>query len=171
MDTVRQRADLLSGEPSARPRSRDGTGRWIGRWTSAASPTCDAAPSVSLSGGEKQRAMLACLVAHAAPSGCCWTSPSPTLDDASAAAIAAKLRLLHRGAGHGHSGGGSPARPLDWHRRHPVLLPGRRHRPGRPWICTRPDPARLEQAGVIAPGVSYAPDLAPAEPGDVVLRS
>ena len=35
----------------------------------------------------------------------------------------------------------------------------------------RPDPARLEQAGgAIAPGVSYAPDLAPAEPGDVVLE-
>ena len=118
---------------------------------------------VSLSGGEKQKVMLACLVLIR-PKWLLLDEPFANIDDASAAAIAAKLRRLHRGAGHGHSGGGSPARPLGRYRRHPVLLPGRRHRPGDHGSAPpRPRPAGA--GGRHRPGGELRPRPGPRRTG------
>lgn len=123
---------------------------------------------VSLSGGEKQKVMLACLVLIR-PKWLLLDEPFANIDDASAAAIAAKLRRLHEEQGTGIL---AVDHRLDhwigtadtlYFFRDGVIAP-------EAMDLHRPDPARLEQAGVIAPGVSYAPDLAPAEPGDVVLE-
>lgn len=122
----------------------------------------------SLSGGEKQKVMLACLVLIR-PQWLLLDEPFANIDDASAAAIAQKLRQLHKETGMGilavdhrldHWVGTADELYI---LRDGALLP-------ETLDLHRPDLNRLEQEGVIAPGISYAPHLAPAKAGDVVLE-
>ncbi len=122
----------------------------------------------TLSGGEKQKVMLACLVL-VNPRWLLLDEPFANIDGASAAAIARKLRQLHRERGTGilavdhrldHWLGVADALCL---LRDGALLP-------LEVDPAAPDPARLEAEGIIAPGVSYRPRPAPAGPGPVVLE-
>ena len=108
----------------------------------------------SLSGGEKQKVMLACLVLIR-PQWLLLDEPFANIDDASAAAIAQKLRQLHKETGMGilavdhrldHWVGTADELYI---LRDGALLP-------ETLDLHRPDLNRLEQEGVIAPGISYA---------------
>ena len=122
---------------------------------------------VSLSGGEKQKVMLACLVLIR-PKWLLLDEPFANIDDASSAAIAAKLRQLHEEQGMG-------ILAVDHRLDHWIGVADDLYffRSGaiadETMSLRSPDPAALERAGVIAPGVSYEPDLPPAEPGEEVL--
>ncbi len=121
----------------------------------------------SLSGGEKQKVMLACLVLiH--PKWLLLDEPFANIDTTSALQIAKKLKVLHQEQGIGilavdhrldywitiadtlavFQGGALLPDPLDLH---------------------RPDYKKIEQAGIIAPDLPYPADLPAASPGNVVL--
>lgn len=123
---------------------------------------------LSLSGGERQKVMLACLTALE-PKWLLLDEPFANIDDASARAIATKLRQLHRERGVGILA--VDHRLDNWLEAADTvrIMEGGLLRP------ERMDPARLapetlEALGVIVPGRSYAPVLAPAVPGEVVLE-
>jgi len=121
----------------------------------------------SLSGGEKQRVMLACLVLQS-PRWLLLDEPFANVDDASAAAIARKLRQLNRERGVG-------ILAVDHRLDHwmdtadelCLLRPGEGAPERLPFAGL--EAARLEAVGVIVPGRPYCPQLAPADPGPVVL--
>lgn len=123
---------------------------------------------LSLSGGERQKVMLACLTALE-PRWLLLDEPFANIDDASARAIAAKLRQLHRERGMGILA--VDHRLDNWLAVADTVrvMEGGLLRPERmePAGLT---PETLEALGVIVPGRSYAPALAPAEPGEVVLE-
>lgn len=125
-------------------------------------------PLSGLSGGERQKVMLACFAALE-PRWLLLDEPFANIDDASARAIAAKLRQLHRERGVG-------ILAVD-HRLDNWLEAADRVRVMEQGLLRpeRMDPHRLspetlEGLGVIVPGRSYAPSLAPAAPGEVVLE-
>lgn len=67
----------------------------------------------SLSGGERQKVMLACLTLLA-PKWLLLDEPFANIDDASARMIAGKLKELNRTRGIGILGGGSPGWRIGW---------------------------------------------------------
>lgn len=123
---------------------------------------------LSLSGGERQKVMLACLTAIG-PRWLLLDEPFANIDNQSAREIAAKLGQLHRERGVGILAVdhrldnwlevADTVRIMD----QGVLLPDHldpRHL----------DQHRLEQLGVIVPGGTYAAQLPPAQPGAVALE-
>ncbi len=122
----------------------------------------------TLSGGERQKVMLACLVCLG-PKWLLLDEPFANIDDASAREIAAKLRRLHDERGTGilavdHRldnwlGVADTVRVME----DGLLLPDRMD-------ARQLDAERLEALGVIVPGRPYAPELPPPEPGGVVLE-
>ncbi len=122
----------------------------------------------SLSGGEKQKVMLACLVLlH--PKWLLLDEPFANIDTASAIQIAKKLKILHQEQGIGIL---AVDHRLDyWINtadtlaifQDGVLLPERLD-------LHHPDYAKIKQAGIIAPSLPYPADLPPANPGNVILE-
>ena len=123
---------------------------------------------LSLSGGERQKVMLACLVALG-PKWLLLDEPFANIDDVSARAIARKLGQLHRERGVGILA--VDHRLENWLdvadtvcvMEHGVLRPERMD-------ARRLDAAELESLGVIVPGGSYAPRLPPPCPGETALE-
>ncbi len=123
---------------------------------------------LSLSGGERQKVMLACLTALG-PKWLLLDEPFANIDDEAARAIAAKLGQLHRERGVGilavdHRlenwlSVADTIRFLDGGRLLPETMDARAL-----------DRARLEALGILVPGASYGPQLPPARPGEVVLE-
>jgi len=123
---------------------------------------------VSLSGGERQKVMLACLTALN-PQWLLLDEPFANIDDTSARAIAKKLLQLHRERGTGilavdHRletwiGIADTIRIMEGHQ----LLP-------QAWNPQQLDPDTLARYSVIAPGCSYQPSLPDCTPGTEVLR-
>ena len=123
---------------------------------------------LSLSGGERQKVMLACLTAIG-PRWLLLDEPFANIDEDSARAIAAGLGRLHRERGVGILAVdhrldswldvADTVRVLDGGQLLPDALDARNL-----------DAARLEELGIIVPGASYAPALPPASPGDTVLE-
>ena len=123
---------------------------------------------LSLSGGERQKVMLACLTAIG-PKWLLLDEPFANIDNQSAREIAAKLGQLHREARRGDSGGGPPAGQLAGGGGHRPDHGGR-HAAAGPAGPRHLDRDRLEQLGVIVPGGGYDPQLPPAQPGAVALE-
>lgn len=121
----------------------------------------------SLSGGERQKAMLACLTALD-PQWLLLDEPFANIDDASARAIAARLKALHDTRGTGILAVdhrletwldvADQVRIMDGGALLPEIMD-----------VDRLDPARLEDLGVIVPGRSYHPQLPPPPDGEPVL--
>ena len=122
----------------------------------------------SLSGGERQKVMLACLTLLA-PKWLLLDEPFANIDDASARMIAGKLKELNRTRGIGilavdHRlenwlGIADQVRVME----NGVLRP-------EVMDANTLDPALLKELGVIVPGEAYEPKLSKADPGDVVLE-
>lgn len=123
---------------------------------------------VSLSGGERQKVMLSCLVLL----GSKWLlldEPFANIDDAAARDIAAALGRLHRERGVGILAVDHrldnwldvavTIRVMDAETLCPERLDARAL-----------ERERLESLGIIVPGGAYAPQLPPACPGEVVLE-
>ena len=123
---------------------------------------------LSLSGGEKQKAALACIVAIS-PQWLLLDEPFANIDDESARAIASSLGRLHREKGIGIL---AVDHRLDsWMGIADTVLAmdGGRIMPER--IDARDiDPARLESLGIIVPGRSYSPSIPVPSPGETVLE-
>lgn len=122
---------------------------------------------LSLSGGERQKVMLACMAALR-PRWLLLDEPFANIDDASAKAIAAKLKELNRTYGMGILA--VDHRLDNWLETADAI----RVMEGgilRPEVMTPSglDPAVLESLGVIVPGHSYKPDLPPCREGNTVL--
>ena len=122
----------------------------------------------TLSGGEKQKVILACLV-MIKPRWLLLDEPFANIDNASAAQITQKLRQLHDEQGTGilavdhrldHWIGVADDLSIF---RDGALLP-------YTLDLHKPDFTRIEQEGIIAPGLPYSPHLATANAGDVVLE-
>ena len=116
----------------------------------------------SLSGGERQKAMLACLTAiH--PKWLLLDEPFANIDEASARHIARKLRQLHDERGTG-------ILAVDHRLDHWLGIADsvRVYRDGE-ILEADLDAENLERLGVIAPGVSYRPEIPERRSGDVVL--
>ena len=121
----------------------------------------------SLSGGERQKAMLACLTALD-PQWLLLDEPFANIDDDSARAIAGRLKALHETRGTGILAVdhrlenwlqvADQVRIMDGGTLLPEVLDPRKL-----------DPAQLEALGVIVPGRSYRPALPPARTGAPVL--
>lgn len=121
----------------------------------------------SLSGGERQKAMLACLTALD-PQWLLLDEPFANIDDDSARAIAARLKTLHKTRGTGILAVdhrleiwldvADQVRVMDGG----TLLP-------EVMAVSQLDPAKLEELGVIVPGRSYRPQLPPPRTGAPVL--
>ena len=121
---------------------------------------------LSLSGGEKQKAMLACLTALR-PGWLLLDEPFANIDSGSALAIAEKLKELHRKFGTG-------ILAVD-HRLDHWLAAADEIRileDGSllPETVSISKPEFLEDHGIIVPGRSYRPDLPPPEAGETVLE-
>ena len=122
----------------------------------------------SLSGGERQKVMLACLTLLA-PKWLLLDEPFANIDDASARMIAGKLKELNRTRGIGilavdHRlenwlGIADQVRVME----NGVLRP-------EVMDANTLDLALLKELGVIVPGEAYEPKLSKADPGDVVLE-
>ena len=122
----------------------------------------------SLSGGERQKVMLACLTLLA-PKWLLLDEPFANIDDASARMIAGKLKELNRTRGMGilavdHRlenwlGIADKVRVME----NGVLRP-------EVMDANTLDPELLKELGVIVPGEAYEPKLPKADPGDVVLE-
>lgn len=122
----------------------------------------------SLSGGERQKVMLACLTLLS-PKWLLLDEPFANIDDASARMIAGKLKELNRTRGMGilavdHRlenwlGIADKVRVME----NGVLRP-------EVMDANTLDPALLKELGVIVPGEAYEPKLPKAAPGDVVLE-
>lgn len=123
---------------------------------------------LSLSGGERQKVMLACLTALK-PRWLLLDEPFANIDDASARDIAAKLRELHDTYGVGILA--VDHRLDNWLDAADTVcvMEEGRLRPER-MEARRLDPALLERLGVIVPGRPYRPCLPPALPGPVALE-
>ncbi len=121
---------------------------------------------LSLSGGERQKVMLACLTALR-PKWLLLDEPFANIASRSARAIAEKLKELHREYGMGilavdHRlehwlAAADEVRILE----DGVLLPE---------AVDPSDPDLLESRGIIVPGHSYRPKLLPPKAGEVVLE-
>lgn len=121
----------------------------------------------SLSGGERQKAMLACLTAID-PEWLLLDEPFANIDETSARAIALKLQELHQRRGMG-------ILAVDHRLDHWLGIADR--------ICImqngailgeepdakNPDPEQLERLGVIAPGKAYRSEIPACEMGETVL--
>lgn len=117
----------------------------------------------SLSGGERQKAMLACLTAiH--PKWLLLDEPFANIDEDSARHIARKLKRLHDERGTG-------ILAVDHRLDHWLGIADSVcvFRDGE-LLDAETDPESLEKLGVIAPGVSYRPEIPECVPGDVVLK-
>ena len=122
----------------------------------------------SLSGGERQKVMLACLTLLA-PKWLLLDEPFANIDDASARMIAGKLKELNRTRGIGilavdHRlenwlGIADQVRVME----NGVLRP-------EVMDANTLDPELLKELGVIVPGEAYEPKLPKADLGDVVLE-
>ena len=123
---------------------------------------------ISLSGGEKQKTALACLVALS-PEWLLLDEPFANIDDASALSIASSLKRLHEERGMGiiavdHRldnwlGIADSIRVMEGG----MILPD----------AIRTDSlesSKLEEMGIIVPGASYSPAIPDAHPGDIVLE-
>ena len=122
----------------------------------------------SLSGGEKQRVMLACLV-MLDPKWLLLDEPFANIDNDSAADIACKLKQLHDERGMGILA--VDHRLDNWLEvadTVKVLEDGRILE--ETMDVKRLDPAFLEEHGIIIPGRSYAPELPEAKAGENVLE-
>lgn len=123
---------------------------------------------ISLSGGERQKVMLACLVLIR-PRWLLLDEPFANIDGESARAIAVKLGQLHREFGVG-------ILAVDHRLDHwtevaddvCILEPGAKTPESMEMEVLDPD--GLEARGVIVPGRSYRPELSPASPGAPVLE-
>lgn len=123
---------------------------------------------LSLSGGERQKVMLSCLVLLS-PKWLLLDEPFANIDDGAARDIAAALGRLHRERGIGILAVdhrldnwldvADTVRVMDGGNLLPEGLDARAL-----------DREKLESLGVIVPGGSYAPQLPPAHPGEVVLE-
>lgn len=121
----------------------------------------------SLSGGEKQRVALACLVALG-PKWLLLDEPFANIDDDSARDIAAKLKELHEKRGVGilavdhrldnWMDVADDVAIFDSEKNAPETMP-----------ISQLDKDTLEQRGIIVPGRSYCPQLPPAAAGEPVL--
>ena len=123
---------------------------------------------LSLSGGERQKVMLACLTAIG-PKWLLLDEPFANIDNQSARDIAAKLGQLHRERGVGILA--VDHRLDNWLEVADTV----RIMEGGTLLPDRLDPRhldrdRLEQLGVIVPGGGYDPQLPPAQPGAVALE-
>ncbi len=121
----------------------------------------------SLSGGEKQRVALACLVALG-PKWLLLDEPFANIDDDSAREIARKLKELHekRGVGilavdHRLDNWMDVADEI-------AIFDSATDSPEKMPI-SQLNRQLLEEKGIIVPGGSYAPDIAPAPAGEPVL--
>ena len=122
----------------------------------------------SLSGGEKQKTALACLVAIN-PEWIFLDEPFANIDEESARSIAMKLGRLHSEQGMGilavdHRldswiGIADTVRVME----NGKLL-------GEKLDARHLDPGQLESLGIIVPGGSYDPSIPPAKLGDTVLE-
>ena len=121
----------------------------------------------SLSGGERQKAMLACLTINN-PRWLLLDEPFANIDEASALHIAQKLRQLHDERGTGVL---AVDHRLDhWMGIADSICVFRDGRILEDEIDPKhPDCAQLERLGVIAPGVSYHPEIPECNPGEAVL--
>lgn len=121
----------------------------------------------SLSGGEKQRVALACLVALG-PKWLLLDEPFANIDDTSARDIAQKLKQLHDKYGVGILA--VDHRLDNWMgiAQDIAFFDGAKDAPEIVAVENL-DNDILEQRGVIVPGGSYAPILAPAPAGEPVL--
>ncbi len=123
-------------------------------------------PLLTLSGGQRQRAMLACLYAIG-PKWLLLDEPFANLDDASARAIAAKLRELHEKKGTGilavdhrlDNWMGAADRVV-------LLEDGALSAPMAPAAL---DAAAFARTGVILPGRPYRAPVPPSPPGPAAL--
>ena len=123
---------------------------------------------LSLSGGERQKVMLACLTAIS-PKWLLLDEPFANIDEDSARSIAAGLGRLHRERGTGILAVdhrldswldiADTVRVLENGQLLPEKLDARHL-----------DAAQLESLGIIVPGGSYRPQLPPAAPGETVLE-
>ena len=124
---------------------------------------------ISLSGGEKQKVMLACLF-MLDPKWLLLDEPFANIDDESAAEIAGKLRELHERRGTGIL---AVDHRLDYWidiaGRYVVLKDGALVEVPCGEGSGGAFAERMEQLGVIVPGRPYHPDLPGAEPGETVL--
>ena len=122
----------------------------------------------SLSGGERQKVMLACMTLLS-PKWLLLDEPFANIDDASARMIAGKLKELNRTKGIGilavdHRlenwlGIADQVRVME----NGVLRP-------EVMDVSTLDGALLKELGVIVPGEAYEPELPAAKPGEVVLK-
>ena len=122
---------------------------------------------ISLSGGERQKVMLACLMALR-PKWLLLDEPFANIDDRSARTIAAKLKEMNRVYGTGILA--VDHRLDNWLEAADtirVMEDGQL----RPEVMTPDslDPDVLESLGVIVPGHSYRPDIPPVKEGKTVL--
>lgn len=123
---------------------------------------------LSLSGGEKQKAALACIVAIS-PEWLLLDEPFANIDDESARSIASSLEKLHREKSTGilavdHRldswlGIADTVITMDEGKIIPERIDARHL-----------DPERLESLGVIVPGRSYSPSIPAPVPGENVLE-
>lgn len=121
----------------------------------------------SLSGGERQKVMLACLSALN-PKWLLLDEPFANIDEESACSIAQKLQEMHAQLGTGilvvdHR--------LDYWLgiADSIRIFSDGHLLDESPDPQRPDSAQLERLGVIAPGVPYHPQLSPCSPGETAL--
>ena len=122
---------------------------------------------LSLSGGERQKVMLACLV-MLNPAWLLLDEPFANIDNASAQAIARKLKQLHEERGTGilavdHRLDTWLAAADEIRVVENGCLREERFRPAEL------DEIFLEELGIIVPGRSYQAQLPPVQPGEVVL--
>lgn len=116
----------------------------------------------SLSGGERQKAMLACLTAIN-PKWLLLDEPFANIDEASASHIAQKLKQLHDERGMG-------ILAVDHRLDHWLgIADSIRVFKDGVLLDAEPDPKTLVKLGVIAPGVSYRPEIPEHDGGEVVL--
>ena len=122
----------------------------------------------SLSGGEKQKVTLACMVLLD-PKWLLLDEPFANIDDKSARGIAGKLKELNRTRGTG-------ILAVDHRLENWLDIADKVRILEKGTLCSKEmnvdalEPDRLRELGVIVPGESYGLEIPPASPGDVVLE-
>lgn len=123
---------------------------------------------LSLSGGEKQKAALACVVAIS-PEWVLLDEPFANIDDMSARSIAAALGKLHKEKGVGILA--VDHRLDNWIgiADNVAIMKDGRIIPEEIDVRNA-NPEKLRDLGIIAPGVHYAPSIPQPTPSDIVLE-